>query len=206
MELDIRTIPISKIIAAPYNPRLDLQPGDPEYEKLERSLEEFGCVEPLVWNRRSGHLVGGHQRLKVLIAKGQTRATVSVVDLSPEKERALNLALNRISGAWDEAKLAAVLEELIALPDFELGLTGFDLDEARQMIAACAGVEARPEAFDVEAELAAERPVVTRPGEIIELGAHRLLCGDSTDAAQVRRLVEAGGGAGGCRGGRAGAA
>ena len=66
MKLIVRTIPISRINPAPYNPRLDLQPGDPDYEKLKRSLDTFGCVEPLVWNQRTGHLVGGHQRFKVL--------------------------------------------------------------------------------------------------------------------------------------------
>ena len=57
---------ISELIPAPYNPRKDIQPGDPEYEKLKRSLEEFGYVEPVIWNARTGYVVGGHQRLKVL--------------------------------------------------------------------------------------------------------------------------------------------
>lgn len=64
--MDVRTIPIDSIEPAAYNPRKNLQPGDPEYEKLERSIDEFGCVEPVVWNRRTGRLIGGHQRLKIL--------------------------------------------------------------------------------------------------------------------------------------------
>ena len=60
----IKKIPISRIKEAAYNPRLDLKPGDPEYEKIKRSIEEFDLVEPLVWNETTGNLVGGHQRLK----------------------------------------------------------------------------------------------------------------------------------------------
>lgn len=68
--MDIQKISVSKIKAAKYNPRKDLKPGDVEYEKLRRSIEEFGYVEPLVWNSRTGNIVGGHQRFKVLKAMG----------------------------------------------------------------------------------------------------------------------------------------
>lgn len=112
--MDIRTIPVSKINPAPYNPRKDLQPGDPEYEKLTRSIETFGVVEPLVWNERTGNLVGGHQRFKVLLARGEVEVTVSVVDLDDQHEKALNIALNKISGDWDEEKLNDLLQELQA--------------------------------------------------------------------------------------------
>jgi len=93
----IRSIPIARINPAPYNPRKDLAPGDPEYRKLARSLDEFGCVEPLVWNQRTGHLVAGHQRFKILKARGQARVQVSVVSLPLAKEKVLNLALNKIA-------------------------------------------------------------------------------------------------------------
>ena len=99
---------------AEYNPRRDLKPGDREYEKLKRSIEEFGFVEPVVWNRRSGFVVGGHQRLKVLLEMGYTEIDCVVVDLGPEEERALNIALNKIQGDWDENKLAAVMADLDA--------------------------------------------------------------------------------------------
>ena len=65
--MQLKTIPISKIKPAAYNPRHDLKPGDPEYDKLKRSIDQFGCVEPLIWNQRSGNLVGGHQRFKILL-------------------------------------------------------------------------------------------------------------------------------------------
>ena len=94
--MKIETVPVSKISPAPYNPRKDLKPGDAEYEKLKRSMEAFGCVEPLVWNRRTGHLVGGHQRFKVLCAQCVETIEVSVVDLPIEQEKSLNIALNKI--------------------------------------------------------------------------------------------------------------
>ena len=110
--MDIRKIPIDKLNPAPYNPRQDLQPGDPAYEKLSRSINEFGCVEPIVWNERTGNVVGGHQRLKVLRESGLSEVEASVVDLDPDREKALNLALNKITGSWDDTRLAELLREL----------------------------------------------------------------------------------------------
>lgn len=194
--MKIEAIPVTKINPAPYNPRKDLQPGDVEYQKLARSLNEFGCVEPLVWNRRTGHLVGGHQRLKILLARGDREVLVSVVDLPPEKEKALNLALNKITGDWDPRKLAELLDELVKTPELDLDLTGFDLGEANDLIADLLGDldGGRQEDFDVDAALETAGPTVTQPGDLILLGTdpkrqHRLLCGDCTDPEQVRRLM-----------------
>lgn len=94
-----RRIPISKLKLAPYNQRVTLKPGDPTFEKLRHSIETFGCVEPIVWNKQTGFVVGGHQRLEVLRQLGHTSVEVMEVDLTPEREKALNLALNKIVGA-----------------------------------------------------------------------------------------------------------
>lgn len=120
--MEIRKVPISLLNAAPYNPRKDLQPGDPEYQKIARSIEKYGCVEPIIWNERTGNVIGGHQRLKVLAATGAVEVDVSVVQLSLEDEKALNLALNKISGQWDNEKLSAVLQDLSA--GFDVEVTG----------------------------------------------------------------------------------
>jgi ParB-like chromosome segregation protein Spo0J len=124
----IETIPIDQLLPADYNPRKDLQPGDPEYDRLKKVIEEFGLVDPLVWNARSGRLVGGHQRLKILADRGVKEVDVSVVDLDDVKEKALNLALNKTGGDWDDEKLAELLEEMNCLEDLEI--TGFDQAEA----------------------------------------------------------------------------
>jgi len=128
-----RTIPIDDIKPSAYNPRKDLQPDDPEYRKLQKSIEEFGLVEPLIWNERSGNLVGGHQRLKVLRARGDTEVEVSVVDLEDTKERALNIALNKISGEWDFPLLKDLLQE-IDTGAFDIEITGFDAKEIESLM------------------------------------------------------------------------
>lgn len=130
----IQSVPIEKINPAAYNPRKDLQPGDPDYEKLKKSITEFDMVEPLVWNKQSGNLVGGHQRLKILKDRGDTMVDVSVVDLDDIREKALNLALNKISGEWDYPKLKDLLLELDSgeLPDIEI--TGFDMKEIESLM------------------------------------------------------------------------
>ncbi len=185
--MNIRTVPVEQINPAPYNPRQDLQPGDPAYEQLKRSLLTFGPVEPLVWNQRSGTLVGGHQRLKVLRELGHQDVEVVVVDLPLDKEKALNLALNKIQGAWDDDKLATLLEELTRLPDFEVSLTGFDLPEISALFDRQQDLQ--EDEFDVEAGVAAIKQPITQPGELIQLGPHRLLCGDAANPAHLRQLL-----------------
>lgn len=122
--MNIVIMPVADLHPADYNPRKDLKPGDKEYDKLARSIEEFGYVEPIVWNRTTGNIIGGHQRLKVLIEKGYTEVEVVGLELSEQEEKILNVALNKISGRWDNEKLIAVLDELQAQEEMEL--TGFD--------------------------------------------------------------------------------
>ena len=115
---------ISDLLPAGYNPRKDLQPGDSEYEKLKRSIQEFDYVDPVIWNQQTGTVLGGHQRLKVLKDLGHTEVEVSVVDLPLEKEMALNVALNKVSGDWDTSKLSDLMLELQGM-DIDMELTGF---------------------------------------------------------------------------------
>lgn len=122
--MKIITLPVSDLHPADYNPRKDLAPGDKQYEKLARSIETFGYVEPIVWNRTTGNIVGGHQRLKVLVQNGYTEVQVVEVELNEQEERILNVSLNKISGRWDNEKLTAILDEL--KEQGEMALTGFD--------------------------------------------------------------------------------
>lgn len=190
--MDIQRIPIKQLNAASYNPRVDLQPGDTVYNNLKRSVEAFGCVQPIIVNQRKNVVVGGHQRLKVLKDLGHDEVDVVFVDLSEERERALNVALNKITGEWDEPKLAKLLQEFEGFPDLDVCLTGFDDGEVSDLITRVLdrdASEGNDDAFDVDAALDQTRSAVTQPGELIELGVHRLLCGDSTKVEDVRRLM-----------------
>jgi len=133
--MKLETVKIDQINPAPYNPRKDLKPSDPEYQKLKKSITEFDMVEPLILNKRGNVLIGGHQRLKVLKEMGRKEVEVSVVDLPPAKEKALNLALNKISGEWDLPLLKDLLESIDTgeLPDIEI--TGFSEREIEQLMA-----------------------------------------------------------------------
>ena len=123
MEFEVKRI--ADINRAAYNPRVDLKPEDEEYQAIERSLKRHGLVQPIVWNRRTNTVVSGHQRLTVLEAQGETEVTVSVVDLDDIKEKELNIALNTITGEWDDKKLTDILTEL----GEEAADTGFTLPE-----------------------------------------------------------------------------
>ncbi len=122
---ELRHLPIEQLVPADYNPRKTLQPTDPAYRKLESSLREFGLVEPLIWNVRTGRVVGGHARLRILKALGVREVPVSVVNLTDARERALNVILNNqeAQGRYDPGRLREVLVELQELPELEL--TGF---------------------------------------------------------------------------------
>lgn len=191
--MKLERISINQINAATYNPRVDLKPGDPVYESLKVSVETFGYLQPIIVNRRNETVIGGHQRLKVLKDLGRTEVDVVYVDLPPDQERALNLTLNKSVGAWDDRKLADLLRGFQDLPDFDVQLTGFDHAEIGELVTRVLDRElatGNDGEFDAEAALAAQGPVVTQEGELFELGAHRLLCGDATNVRQVRRLMD----------------
>ena len=174
----------AELLPADYNPRKDLKPGDLEYEKLKRSIEQFGYVEPVIWNKATGRVVGGHQRLKVLMDLGLTEVDCVVVDLPEDKEKALNIALNKISGDWDKEKLALLITDLQGA-DFDVSLTGFDPAEIDDLFKDSRKV--KDDDFDVDAEL--QKPTITKAGDIWQLGRHRLICGDSTKAETYELLM-----------------
>ena len=131
--MEIKTVQIKDLKPAAYNPRKDLKPGDKEYDKLKKSIIEFDYIDPIIINKRSGNICGGHQRLKILKELGYTEIDVSVVDLDDVKEKALNLALNKTGGDWDLPKLSDLLLEL-DVGDIDIEITGFDADELEALL------------------------------------------------------------------------
>lgn len=130
--MEIRTLNAAKLKAADYNPRRDLQPEDAEYQKLRRSIEEFGYIEPIIWNERTGRVVGGHQRLKVLLEQGAQEIECAVVDLPDKDEKILNVLLNKVKGRWDIGKLADLLQQLDEAGSMEV--TGFEDWELQSLL------------------------------------------------------------------------
>ena len=130
--LELRHLPLDRLKPAPYNPRRIVAAGSPAYRKLKTSLEEFGLVEPLIWNETSGLVVGGHLRLRILRDLGIREVPVSVVRLTPARERALNIVLNNqeAQGRYDRTKLAELLAELDVA---DLAATGFDETTLRNL-------------------------------------------------------------------------
>lgn len=108
----IETKQIKDIERATYNPRVELQPGDAEFESLKRSIQDYGMLIPIIWNKQTNRVVGGHQRLSVEEHLGRTEVDVSVVDLDETREKELNLILNKAQGAWDDVKLQELLNNL----------------------------------------------------------------------------------------------
>lgn len=174
------------LLPADYNPRKDLKPGDAEYEKLKRSIEQFGYVEPVIWNQTTGRVVGGHQRLKVLMDMGLSEVDCVVVEMDEDKEKALNIALNKISGDWDKDKLALLIADLQGA-DFDVSLTGFEPVEIDDLFKDTLKDGIKDDDFNVGAEL--EKPTMSKSGDIWMLGRHRLICGDSTKAETYDLLM-----------------
>lgn len=130
--MEIQTLKSAQLKAADYNPRRDLQPEDAEYQKLRRSIETFGYIEPIIWNERTGRVVGGHQRLKVLLEQGAEDIEAVVVDLEEKDEKILNVLLNKVKGRWDIGKLAELLQQLDETGDMEI--TGFEDWELQSLL------------------------------------------------------------------------
>ena len=184
--MEIVKMKLSELNPAEYNPRKALKPGDPAYEKLKASILSFGNVEPIVWNRSTGNVIGGHQRLRVLLDLGVTESEVSVVELSEVDERRLNIALNKITGEWDDEKLTSLLAELTA-GGVDVYPTGFDEQELSSMFADLTKATAHDDGFDLTTAL--EKASFVKRGDVWTVGRHRLMCGDATSAEDVATLM-----------------
>lgn len=180
---------LNELVAADYNPRKALTPEDSEYQKIKRSIEEFGYVDPIIINE-DGTIIGGHQRCTVLKDLGYEEVDVVVVSLDKQREKALNIALNKITGEWDELKLKDLLLDL-DLGDYDISLTGFEQEDLAELVDNLAvEPEAMDDDFDGEAVLEDIVEPKTRLGDVWKLGRHRLMCGDSTSQEDVATLMK----------------
>lgn len=129
--METRVIKLADIKPAPYNPRVQLTPKDQEYKALDASIEENGLVLPLIVNIRDNCLIGGHQRLSVLLAAGETETNAVVVDMPEAQAKALCIALNKLDGEWDYGQLADIIQQLIDDGENLLatGFTQADIDD-----------------------------------------------------------------------------
>lgn len=176
---------LTELKPSPYNPR---KISNEQLERLKGSIEKFDLVEPIIWNKKTGNVVGGHQRLKVLEDLGRTETEVVVVNFKLSEEKALNLALNKISGDWDLPKLKDVIID-IDTGEFPIELTGFDYDELKDLID-YPEEDLIPQSEDDDVPEAPEEPI-TKLGDLWALGEHLLLCGDSTNIKDVDVLMGA---------------
>lgn len=183
----IERVSVSQIMQHPANPRVTLSPKDRTFIQLQKSYKQFGAVLPLVVNRRNNYVLSGNQRLAVSIAEGMTEVDVVFVDLDPIPERALMIALNKISGEWNAPKLAEMLDEFISTPDFDLESVGFTLPEAATFLDDLYKCDEEAHTFNntVPSE------VITQKGDVVVLSdaGHRLFCGDCTHLTDVKRLM-----------------
>ncbi len=182
---ELKMLPVSILKPAEYNPRKKLKPGDKEYKKIKQSMEEFGFADPLVVNKDMT-VIGGHQRLTLAIDLGYTEVPCAVVDVDKTREKALNIALNKITGEWDEQMLADLITDLKEA-DYDLDYTGFDAPEIDALFSTAYDKNVKEDDFDVESEL--KQPAFSKTGDIWHLGKHTVICGDSTDPEVFKALL-----------------
>lgn len=185
--LTIKKMKIADLNPAKYNPRKELKPGDKEFEKLKNSIEHFGYVELIVVNTANHNtVISGHQRLNVLKYLNVDEIECVTVEMNETEEKALNIAMNKVSGEWNEQLLADLIIDLQSV-DFNVDLTGFEAPEVEQLFSKVYNKKIKEDDFDVDGEL--EKPTVARAGDIWLLGDHRVICGDATLPDTYERLM-----------------
>ena len=179
-KLVVQQINIKEIKPSPYNPR---KISNEDFAQLVESLRQYSFVEPLVVNsnpERYGNLIGGHQRLKAAIHLGFTKVPVVFIDLDEKHERALNLRLNRNTGEFNIELLKNFdIGELL-----DVGFNDSDLGDIWND-----ALETDDDDFDQEKAVKQATDTSIELGDMFQLGKHRLICGDSTDAGVLKRLV-----------------
>lgn len=131
--METKIIKLADIKPAPYNPRVELTEKDQEWKALDASIAENGLVLPLIVNARDNVLIGGHQRLNILLAAGETETNAVIVDMDEAQAKAICTALNKLDGEWDNGRVADLLQELIEAGE-GLTSTGFTKGEIDDLL------------------------------------------------------------------------
>jgi hypothetical protein len=171
-------VPIKEMKPAKYNPRKNLKPGDKMYQNIKNSIEKFGYIDLIIWNERTGNIVGGHQRFKILKELGYKEIECVVVDFDETNEMGANIALNKALGEFEPDSLKEVLDRLAEL---NFDMTPFGIEEIKGPV--------EDDDFDVEAAADAIVEPKSKLGEVYKLGNHRVMCGDSTNESDVGKLA-----------------
>ena len=182
--MNITEIEINKLIFPKYNPRKKLKPEDKEYKKIKKSIEEFGYTDLVIINK-DNTIISGNQRTQVLMDMGYKKIKVVQIDIDKTKEKALNIALNKITGEWDYALLGDLLLDLDT-QNYDLEITGFDLDEIEDILAP---IGEEKEVIEDDFDCTPPEEPKAKYGDIYQLGNHRLMCGDSTKEEDVEKLM-----------------
>ena len=180
-KLEIVSVPIGQLRASEYNPR---RWSSEAIDQLKESIKRFGVCDPIIANsapNRKDVVIGGHFRSKV--AKDLGYKTIPVVYLSIpniEKEKELNIRLNKNLGEWDMDLLANFDEAFLK----DAGFSSEDIDKVFQ-------IDESPEEFDLSRELKKLdiRSIETKTGDVYKLGSNKLMCGDSTQEADILKLM-----------------
>jgi DNA modification methylase len=192
--MNIEKIDIRKLKSAEYNPRKDLKKNNKEYKDILNSIKEFGYIQPLIVNK-DYTIIGGHQRLKVLKDLKYNEIDCIVIDVDKKKEKALNVALNKISGEWDFEKLTKLLQEIKIENNDDFTLTGFNDNELEKMMNDFQkeNINENSDKYDdnFDVNKAKEEIVepMTKTGNIYQLGSHLLLCGDSFNEKDREKII-----------------
>ena len=183
--MEFKKLKIDALIPASYNPRKKLKPGDAEYEKIKNSITEFGYVDPIIVNSDMT-IIGGHQRWSVLKTLGYDEVDCVVIEIDKTKEKALNIALNKVTGEWNKELLADLIKDLQSL-DYDVSMTGFEPPEIDELFNDVHSKDVKDDKFDLDKALDDEAFV--KSGDVWLLGRHRLMCGDSTKPDNISILM-----------------
>ena len=183
----VKLTPISQIKFHPKNPRIQLSEKDLEFQQIDKSLEKFGNLQPVVINIPTGYLLSGHQRVVVSKARGVKEIEALFVELDPNLEVEAMVAINKITGRWDFPKLANILQDFGQLPGFDLKSIGFTAPDLSNILDNY--LSSKEDSFNFNAAIESIDVSITKKGDLVELGPHRILCGDASNCDDVKLLM-----------------